>query len=416
MVASPDARSTEDLSSERQGRREVCGTPSELPSGLWIGDCLEILGQLRARYAGQIRCVYLDPPYNSGAARAHYADDLDPEAWRRQMRACLEALGPLLHEDAVIWAHIDDAESAYLKVMMDEIFKRDRHLVTLYVQVRSPGKTLTVDRPFHNLIEHVHGYGAGILRPTRPYDWSRFVWSVALTGAPETCTLGGRVVEIFRRGQYQLSRGAPGPEGLKEIWASGSVLDKSSSGRFFRDHLSGRAAVDGLGALYRVAGLGADGRPWRIFTGPRRAGARRGRYFQGVPQAIRAALAEGGAPAQAAPLPNLLDFAADFGNCAHEGAAPFRGGKKPERLLSWLLEISTTPGDWVLDPFGGSGTTAAVAHKMGRRWLTIERGPQARTHILPRLRRVVAGEDPTGVTAAVGWGGGGGFEVITPRA
>ena len=104
-------------------------------------------------------------------------------------------------------------------------------------------------------------------------------------------------------------------------------------------------------------------------------------------------------------------FHLDMGNVELEGGVPFKNGKKPERLLRRLIGMLTAPGDLVLDPYGGSGTTAAVAHKMGRRWVTIEAGEQAETHALPRLMRVVEGTDLTGVTGSTGWAGGGGFAV-----
>ena len=105
-------------------------------------------------------------------------------------------------------------------------------------------------------------------------------------------------------------------------------------------------------------------------------------------------------------------FHLDMGNVENEGAVPFKNGKKPERLLRRIVGMFTQPGDRVLDPFGGSGTTAAVAHKMGRTWVAIEAGDQCRTHIRPRLCRVVDGADATGVTAATGWSGGGGFRYV----
>ncbi|MFN3198954.1 MAG: DNA methyltransferase [Bradymonadia bacterium] len=386
------------------------------PTGrLMVGDCVASMRALaRGPLAGRVKCAYLDPPYNGRVRRAHYDDDLDSEVWRAEMRDCLEALVPLLAPDAVVWAHIDDAESAYLKVLMDEVFGRQHHLVTLYVQVRSPQKTLTEDRPFHNLIEHVHGYGVQsprLYRPQEPYDLSRFVWRFEWSAPSAEIELGGRRVQIFRPEDHHARRGPPGIDGLKEVWASGAVLDGNSSGRFFRDHLMGRVALDGLGAVYRVEGIGEDGLPWRVFAGPRRQGAVRGRYFQGVPEAVRHALEQGEHVGRVRPVSNLIDMARAFGNCRHEGGVPFRAGKKPERLLMSLLELATAPGDWVLDAFGGSGTTAAVAHKMGRRWVIMEQGPQWETHILPRLSGIVAGEDSTGVTEVTGWAGGGAFSV-----
>jgi hypothetical protein len=113
------------------------------------------------------------------------------------------------------------------------------------------------------------------------------------------------------------------------------------------------------------------------------------------------------------PIENFYDLAGAFGNCRHEGGVEFRSGKKPEVLLQLLLKHFSKPGDLVLDSFAGSGTTGAVAHKMGRRWIMVELGEHARTHIVPRLKKVIDGQDPSGVTEATGWQGGGGFVFYT---
>jgi adenine-specific DNA-methyltransferase len=102
-------------------------------------------------------------------------------------------------------------------------------------------------------------------------------------------------------------------------------------------------------------------------------------------------------------------MAGSFGNCRNEGGVEFRGGKKPEALLQIILKHFSQPGDWVLDSFAGSGTTGAVAQKMGRRWIMVELGEHCHTHIIPRLKKVIDGEDKGGVTEAAGWKGGGGF-------
>ena len=121
-----------------------------------------------------------------------------------------------------------------------------------------------------------------------------------------------------------------------------------------------------------------------------------------------------GRPAIVEPLTNVWDDV-PFQGIAREGGVVFSRNKKPEKLVSRVIAMSTDPGDWVLDPFLGSGTTAAVAHKMGRKWIGIEAGDHATTLAEPRLSRVVRGEDPTGITAAVGFAGGGGFRVVTDR-
>jgi adenine-specific DNA-methyltransferase len=109
------------------------------------------------------------------------------------------------------------------------------------------------------------------------------------------------------------------------------------------------------------------------------------------------------------PIENFYNLAGSFGNCRHEGGVEFRSGKKPEALLEIILKYFSRPGDLVIDSFAGSGTTGAVAHKMGRRWIMVELGEHCDTHIVPRLKRIIDGDDPSGVTEAAGWKGGGGF-------
>lgn len=192
---------------------------------------------------------------------------------------------------------------------------------------------------------------------------------------------------------------------MKEIWASGTILDGNSSGRFFRDFLTGRYENDGYGVIYKVYGIGDDRYDFRYFTGPNREGATKGKYYQGVP----IEKLESGKMTREVPISGFLDLAAYFGNCRHEGGSEFRGGKKPEILVYTLLNHFSNPGDLVLDSFLGSGTTAAVAHKMGRRYIGIELGEHCYTLCKPRLDRVIEGEQ-TGISKEINWHGGGGYK------
>ena len=155
---------------------------------------------------------------------------------------------------------------------------------------------------------------------------------------------------------------------------------------------------------YKVYGIGDDRYDYRFFTGPKREGATKGKYFQGVP----IEKLESGKITKEIPINGFLDLAANFGNCRHEGGAEFRGGKKPEILIKHLLSHFSKPGDIILDSFLGSGTTAAVAHKMGRKYIGVEMGDQAYSLCRPRLSKVIDG-DKTGISATVNWQGGGGY-------
>lgn len=374
------------------------------------GDNLLALRALEQGFSGKVKCVFIDPPYNTGSALEHYDDGLEHSIWLSLMRDRLEILRRLLRDDGFFCCHIDDSEGAYLKVLCDEVFGRSNYLATIFIQVRFPSKTLKQDMNFHKEIEQIHvyrkDYGAEPALSIRESSFDKFSFYVDELGVGKEIELGGKRVLVFPKGLYKIEQRQGSELGLKEIWATGTILDGNSSGRFFRDYLTGRAAIDGLGALYKVYGIGDDNLGCRYFTGPNRATATKGKYFQGVPRARLDASGESGATV---PIENFYNLAANFGNCRHEGGVEFRSGKKPEALLEIMLRHFSAPGDIVLDSFAGSGTTGAVAHKMRRRWIMVELGEQCYTHIVPRLRGVVDGTDDSGITRSAAWKGGGGF-------
>lgn len=374
------------------------------------GENLAALGALAPEFSGKVQCIYIDPPYNTGQSFEHYEDGEEHARWLSMMRDRLVLMRELLSDAGFLCCHIDDSESHYLKVLLDEIFGRSNYLSTLYVQVRYPQKTLKQDMDFHKQIEHVHVYRkTPAARPNltvKTNTFEKYVHRIEELAPGQSMELGGKRVTLFKKGEYVIQQKEGCATGLKEIWATGTILDGNSSGRFFRDYLTGRAVTDGLGALYKVEGIGDDSLAHRYFTGPRRATATKGRYYQGVPASKLDA-----ATLATAPIENYHDLAASFGNCTHEGSAPFRCGKKPEKLLQLILQHFSNEGDLVLDAFAGSGTTGAVAHKMRRRYILMEQGEQCLTHIIPRLERVVGGEDQTGISKVLKWTGGGGFRV-----
>jgi adenine-specific DNA-methyltransferase len=376
---------------------------------LIFGDNLLALKALEQEFAGKIKCVFIDPPYNTGAAFEHYDDYVEHSLWLSMMRDRLILLRSLLRADGFFCCHIDDSEGHYLKVLLDEIFGRANYLTTFYVQVRYPAKTLKQDMDFHKEIEQVHIYrrdfvAAPVLNE-RVSSVEKFRFYIRELSSGVDVLIGGRPVKLFKPTDYTIEEREGSVSGLKEIWASGTILDGNSSGRFFRDHLAGRAEIDGLGALYKVPGIGDDGLGFRYFTGPKRAGATKGKYFQGVP----VSQVESPDDTVTLPIENFYDLAAQFGNCRSEGGVEFRSGKKPELHLKTILQHFSSAGDWVLDSFAGSGTTGAVAQKMGRRWIMIELRDHCHTHIIPRLRNVIDGQDSAGITDSLNWKGGGGF-------
>lgn len=335
------------------------------------GDNLEALRHLQETHAGRVKVIYIDPPYNTGGDLI-YRDNLRAagsaphSGWLNMLLPRLILAWRLLREDGVIFISIDDSEAAYLKVLCDEVFGEENHRVTHYVQVRYPGKTLSEKSCYQKLVEQVLVYGKPKHRPicpVEPYPLDKFCWKISELEPGKIETVGGRTIEIFRPGQWTIGRAESSLDALKETWASGSVLKVNASGRYFGTHLAPRRNVDGINILYKVHGIGEDGLGYRYFTGPKRVGATKGKFYSGVPLARREEFAAGGC-IRARPIPNLLDFADAFGNCRHEGGVDFRGGKKPVAFLRALIAQASDDNDIVLDFFAGSASTAQAVLEM----------------------------------------------------
>lgn len=374
------------------------------------GDNLLALKALLQDFQNKVKLIYIDPPYNTGNAFELYDDGLEHSVWLTLMRDRLQLLQKLLRKDGFICCHIDDSESAYLKVLLDEVFGRDNYLTTLYIRVRYPEKTLKSDMDFHKEVEQIHVYRNSFdAKPNlevSELSLAKFNYYIEELAEGKEITLGNKKAVMFKKDDYKIVKKEGSENGLKEIWATGTILDGNSSGRFFRDYLANRYEQDGLGVLYKIYGIGDDKFDYRYFTGPQRAGATKGKYFQGVPRRQL----DGDETTRSEPIENFYDLAANFGNCRHEGGVEFRSGKKPEKLLEIVMRHFSNEGDLVLDSFAGSGGTGAVAHKMGRKWIMVEFGEHAETHCVKRLQNVISGSDQTGISKDVNWQGGGGFK------
>ncbi|NOU01874.1 MAG: site-specific DNA-methyltransferase [Gallionella sp.] len=390
----------------------VYGDPAE--NLLIQGDNLLALKALIPFYAGRVKCIFIDPPYNTQSAFfEHYDDKLEHSQWLSMMYPRLVLLRDLLSAKGFIVVHIDDAESHYIKALLDEIFGRSNYEMSVYVQVRYQSKTLKSDMAYHKQIEQALIYRRSPdAKPYRPIiqqeGFSKFNFDIVEKSKGQLIELGGKQVTIFQPSDYEIKKVEGHIDGLKEIWATGTILDGNSSGRFFRDYLAGRIEQDGVSVLYKVTNIGDDGLGYRYFTGPKKLTATKGKYFQGVPVDKRHTEIQ----EVVQPIDNFYDFSSQFGNCRHEGGVEFRSGKKPENYVKKMLDLFSQPGDLVLDSFLGSGTTAAVAHKTARPYIGIEFGEQATTHCVPRLLSVIEG-DRTGVALDVDWQGGGGFRLCT---
>lgn len=382
------------------------------------GDNLLALKALEQDYAGKVKCIYIDPPYNTGNAFEHYDDGVEHSLWLNLMSQRLRLLRNLLSSDGVIFVQIDESEGAYLKVLMDEIFGRNSYQTTFYVQVRYSNKTLNEDNDYQKLIEQILVYKKPDFKPNKQtieYSIEKFCWKITELTEGTKETIGGRQVIIFKNGEYKIEEVEASLSGLKETWATGSLVKQGgSAAEFFDLHLSSRKDLDGLNTLYKVIDMGTqgDGLGYRYITGPKKATAAKGKFYTGVPLDKIEEIKTGSAKKEI-PISNFYDYSGSFGNCRLEGGVSFNGGKKPEELVSMILEMGSKPGDLVFDSFLGSGTTAAVALKMKRKFIGIELGEQAYSHCFVRLKSIVEGKDISGVTKTTNWQGGGGFKFYT---
>ena len=348
------------------------------------GDNLEVLKLLQKAHFGKVKMIYIDPPYNTGkefiypdkyaeslATYLAYTGQKDSDdrrfstntdtsgrfhsRWLNMMYPRLYLAKNLLRQDGAIFISIDDNEYENLKALCNQVFGQENHVATLHIKVRYEGKTLVEDMDFQKLTEQVLIYGKSseiqLNKPTEQYALDKFKYQIVEMGKPKVFSFGGKQVAIFEPGQYKIEEVEPSESGLKEIWASGKILDGNSSGRFFRDYLSGRVQDDGLGVLYKVYGLGEERSGHRYFTGPSRKGATKGKYYQGVPFSVL----EGKTSEKSKPIITYYDFADSFGNCRHEGSIDFRDGKKPVKFLTTLINmIRSDKNELFLDFFAGS--------------------------------------------------------------
>ena len=341
------------------------------------GDNLLALKALEAEYAGKVKCVFIDPPYNTGSAFEHYDDGLEHSLWLTIMRDRLELLHKLLTDDGSLWITLDDNEAHYFKVVCDEVFGRGNFIATVVWQKlharNNSAQFLSTDHDF------VLAY-ARKLESWKRNKVSRTAASDAEFWNPDNDARGE-----WRRSD--LTAAKPYADGKFEV--IGPYGDRFSP-RGNRWWGISRETFDHLLDDKRIW-WGVSGRTFPF----------RKRFRNELGDLV----------------PTTFWPNEDVGNNreAKQESADIFGRDaifstpKPERLLERIIHIGTNPGDLVLDSFAGSGTTGAVAHKMGRRWIMVELGDHAVTHIVPRLTKVINGTDPGGVTEATGWQGGGGF-------
>lgn len=376
LIEDPD----KSYSAEGPGGAQGPGTFDNI---LIKGDNLLALKALEAEYTGKVKCVFIDPPYNTGSAFEHYDDGVEHSLWLSLMRDRLLILQSLLAEDGSLWVTLDDNEAHYFKVLCDEIFGRSNFVANVVWQKRiGPDNRLPLG-PAH---DHVLVYSRN---------------AQAFRAKANRVPLTEKQLKQFKnpdddpRGPWTSSSNfsAQGyrPNQMYTIKTPGGAEHEPPPGRCW------------VTIEREYERLLAEGRMWFGSDG------------QGMPRK-KTYLQEHQGRMSWTWWPND-----EVGNTqeSKKEAIALRDAKgafgtpKPERLMRRILEIASNPGDLVLDSFAGSGTTGAVAQKMGRRWIMAEIGDHADTHIVPRLKKVIDGEDQGGISKAVNWKGGGGFRYYT---
>ncbi len=374
---------------------------------LIFGDNLLALKALEQEFTGKVACVYIDPPFNTGDAFENYDDGLEHSVWLGLMHERLKILRSLLSGNGSLFVHLNDDELDYCKVVLDEVFGRANFVNRITVEARSPSAFSTVNPGVFKSAEYILWYAK---------DRSDFVEAA------------GRVP---RMPDYAYNKWLQNPASDFREWQLVSLMDAYAAAPQSRSRRPDSVLehfhefiVENAERVCRLASISDSGAGAQIVELKKKSSANPGRVFRlqrdgGLDDVYvldgqqlifykkNVAVIDGKRTATALLTNVWKDIA--WEGIANEGGVTFRKGKKPERLIRRCLELASAPGDIVLDSFAGSGTTGAVAHKMGRRWIMVELGEHCHTHIIPRLTKVIDGEDSAGVTSAMNWKGGGGF-------
>lgn len=378
------------------------------------GDNLLALKALEQKYAGKVKCAYIDPPFNTGEAFENYDDGLEHSQWLTLIRDRIEIIQRLLSIDGTFFVHIDDNELGYLIVLLDEIFGRQNRVnIVTFKQGSATGhKSINPGLVTTTNYLIVYAKSKQHWKPNRLFTarerdsrYSQYIVNIDEHYSTwEYKPLGSIFAESLKMKPSEAKKklGDNYEEKLNYFVLSNAERvirtarpDYNSVGQNVRDIIDLSKKNDD-----EILKLEREGYPDMYFTKGDRI-----LFYKDKLKNVDGQLVAG------EPLTNLWsDILSN--NLHKEGGIKFPKGKKPEFLIKRILDLCSSPNDLILDSFAGSGTTAAVAHKMNRRWITIELGDQAFTHVQPRLKQVVKGIDQDGVSKAVNWKGGGGFRYL----
>lgn len=403
---------------------------------LIFGDNLLALKALEQEFTGRIKCIYIDPPYNTGQAFDHYDDSLEHSIWLSMMRERFEMLKRLLRQDGTLFCQLNDEEMAYGKILLDEVFGRSNYLNQVSVKMKQTAGASGggEDKRLKKNIEYILIYARdkdgenGFKKFNDVYeeeDLFDFIEEMKAAGKSWKYT---RIMTSFGNKRFltTIKDGAGEPidiyvhsnarmEPVSRVAQEENISEQECYVKHFDGIFRDTNAQSSIRTrvMNAVAGQGDF---FSIEYTPRSGknkGQRITQYYKGANCDLIAWLRDVAVKrgARLLKLEKLGTYWEGFplNNLTKEGGVQFPNGKKPEALLQKVIELATAPGDWILDSFAGSGTTGAAAQKMGRPWIMVELREHCKTHIIPRMMRVIDGKDTAGITKLVKWKGGGGF-------
>lgn len=392
------------------------------------GDNLEALKALLPYYKGRVKCIYIDPPYNTGSAFEHYDDNLEHSTWLSLMYPRLELLRELLAEDGSIWVSLDDNELAYFKVLCDEIFHRDNYInmVTVKAKNSSGASGGGEDKRLKKNTEFLLVYGKSADMPPFKTQYeeielsqyienaSSFAYTSVLTNPGKleyfTSTVDGKneEIKIYKRTGYEIKSVSElaKEEKISEIEVYYKYLDKIFTLENAQTSIRQRVkdATDEDDTFYTIEYVPVSGRN----KGKKTEVSFIGKTKRLVSYLKYTCVTRKNKIYKKIKIGTLWSDLS-WSAVSYEGDVSFPKGKKPEKLIARILDMASNEGDIIMDSFLGSGTTAAVAQKMGRKYIGIEMGEHAITHCVPRLKQVTDGTDQSGISKSVNWTGGNGF-------
>lgn len=386
------------------------------------GDNLLALKALETMYAGQVKCVYIDPPFNTGQAFEHYDDNLEHSIWLNLMNERFKCLYRLLEINGMFWIHLDDIEVHYCKVLLDEIFSRHNFVAHITYE-RSAVAGLGQGGYLVNTTEHILLYKKGILPEKTNLSYEELGFNIIKRYNRFVSDFGTRTLvrEFVAKSNGEKVRVYEHTGvGIETISLRDVKNRESTIRQKFVEHLDtlfrGNRVQKENGFQNDIIDSLEKGKFYSVDYIPSRGknkGEQTTLYYYNcelLSWLKDTTTLENGMLTKSQKMTTLWKHGEiPKADIANEGSVYFPRSKKPEQLLKRIIEMSTEPGDIVLDSFLGSGTTAAVAHKIGRKYIGVEMGEHAYTHCKVRLDAVIAGQDALGITKAVNWQGGGGY-------